>query len=739
MKLILVSNRLPVTVSQEKQQLKFRPSAGGLVSGLSDYLDSMKDVSLAEFEHLWAGWPGNSVSDKNAEAVKEILKRDFKSFPVFIPQALMEDFYNGFCNKTIWPLFHYYPSQTSYEEEHWQAYLAVNELFSQALQELIEPGDLVWVHDYHLMLLPGLLRKKYSQLSIGFFLHIPFPVYEIFRLLPRKWQRKILEGLLGADLIGFHTHDYTQYFLRCVLSVIGYESSLGKITLEDRLVKAETFPMGINFQKFYDLAGSSQVKKEKKNLKKILADFKIILSIDRLDYTKGIINRLEGYENFLTNNPQWQGKVVLMMVVVPSRIGVEHYRLMKRQIDEQVGKINGKFGSVSWTPIIYQYKYLPSNELMALYSASQVALITPIRDGMNLIAKEYVASRIDDSGVLILSEMAGAAKELGEAIIINPNDCQEIGEALRQALEMPVDEQKKRMQAMQTRLRRYNVIKWGNEFISELSLIKEEQRRFEARLLGPHQESLFEDYRKASRRLIFLDYDGTLVRFFNDPKAAFPPKEVKETLRLLSADDKNEIVIISGRDRKTLLEWFGSLPISLVAEHGAWLKRKKEDWTMIGPLANSWKPDLLPLMEMYVDRLPGSFLEEKEFSLAWHYRPCDPELASIRAKELVDYLVDFTSNIDVQVLHGNKVVEVRCAGVNKGAAALAWLKQAKFDFILAIGDDWTDEDLFKILPDNAFSVRVGISNSYARFNLYSYREVIELLKKLGGIKNDQQY
>ncbi|MDW3229158.1 MAG: bifunctional alpha,alpha-trehalose-phosphate synthase (UDP-forming)/trehalose-phosphatase [Acidobacteriota bacterium] len=731
MRLILISNRLPITVSEEKQQLKFRPSAGGLVSGLSDYLDSMRDVSLTEFEHLWVGWPGNSVSDKNVIKVKKILREDFNSYPVFIPQSLMDNFYNGFCNKTIWPLFHYFPSQTNYEEDQWNAYVRVNELFSRAIQDLIEPDDIIWVHDYHLMLLPKLLRTKHHNISIGFFLHIPFPAYEMFRLLPRKWQRRILEGLLGADLIGFHTHDYTQYFLRCILSILGYEHSMGKINMEDRMVKAETFPMGINFQKFFDMASSSEVAKEKNNLKKMLSNHKVVLSIDRLDYTKGIINRLEGYENFLANNPQWHGKVILMMVVVPSRIGVEHYRMMKRQIDEQVGKINGKFGTISWIPIIYQYKFLPFNQLAALYAASDVALITPIRDGMNLIAKEYLASRTDKTGVLILSEMAGAARELGEAILINPNDRKEIGLALREALEMPVGEQKKRMQAMQNRLRRYNVIKWGNEFISELFSIKEEQKRLEARLLGHSQELLYQAYKKSYRRLILLDYDGTLIPFSTDPRAAVPPKEVKEILHLLSSDSRNEVVIISGRDRKTMTKWFGSLEVSLVAEHGVWLKRKKEDWNMIGPLENRWKSDLIPVMEMYVDRLPGSFIEEKEFSIAWHYRPCDPQLASVRAKELIDYLVDFTSNIDVQVLHGNKVVEVRCSGINKGAAALHWLLEDEFDFILAIGDDWTDEDLFKVLPDRAYTIKVGISHTYARFCLYNYQDVIKLIKKLG--------
>ena len=734
MKLILISNRLPITVVEEKHQLKFRPSAGGLVTGLSDYLNSMRDMYLSEFDHLWVGWPGNTISESRADETRTILRRDFGSYPVFISQSLMDDFYNGFCNKTIWPLFHYFPSHAIYDEAQWNAYEKVNEIFCQEIQHLIEPGDIVWIHDYHLMLLPRLLRERIKDVNIGFFLHIPFPSYEIFRLLPRRWQAKILEGLLGADLIGFHTHDYTQHFLKCVLLVLGYDNSLGKIWLEDRMAKAETLPMGINFQRFFDMASSNELDKEKIKLGKTFSGLKVILSIDRLDYTKGILNRLEGYEMFLAQNPSWHEKVTLLMVVVPSRIGVEHYRMMKKQIDEQVGKINGKYGSLNWMPIIYQYKFLPFKQLVALYTVSDVALVTPLRDGMNLIAKEYVASRTDNSGVLILSEMAGAARELGEAIIINPNDRAEIAVALKQALEMPVPEQINRMQAMQKRLRRYNVIKWGNEFINELFSIKEEQRRFESRLLGAQEEVLYQDYKKARRRLILLDYDGTLIPFSTDPTTVRPTQEVREVLELLSANPKNEVVIISGRDRKTLEDWFANLKIGLVAEHGVWLKKRNEEWRMIKPLENRWKVDLLPVLEVYLDRLPGSFIEEKEFSLAWHYRACQPELASVRANELVNYLMDFTSGVDVQVLHGHKVVEIRCAGVNKGTAGLCWLLEDEYDFILAAGDDWTDEDLFKVLPEKAYTIRVGVGHTHARFNLYSYRDVIKLLKKLGEIE-----
>jgi len=735
MKLIIISNRLPVTVALEKQNIKIRPSAGGLVTGLSDYLNSLKgekDESVFSFKPLWIGWPGEEFKENLAGEVRTILQREFNSYPVFIPSALMDNFYNGFCNKTIWPLFHYFPSHAVFDESQWTAYEKVNELFSQEISPLLEPGDTVWVHDYHLMLLPQLLREKLNNIAIGFFLHIPFPSYEMFRMLPRRWGVKILEGMLGADLIGFHTHDYTQHFLKCVLSILGYEHSMGKVLLKDRMIKAETIPMGINFKKFYDLAASKEIEKEKANLKAKWLDQKVILSIDRLDYTKGILNRLEGYEIFLSNNPHWHGKVVLIMVIVPSRIGVEHYRMMKRQIDEQVGKINGKFGRLNWMPIIYQYKFLPLKQLVALYSLSDVALVTPIRDGMNLIAKEYLASRTDGTGVLILSEMAGAARELGEALIINPNDRADIAAALKRALEMPPEEQKGQIEAIQRRLRRFDVVKWGSEFINELFTIKETQRRFEARLLGVQQEVLIKDYLQSRSRLILLDYDGTLVPFASDPRLVRPNEEVVEVLKRLSADPKNEIVIISGRDRKTLEEWFAGLEIGLVAEYGVWLRRKNKNWRMLKPLENGWKQELLPVLEIYVDRLPGSFIEEKEFSLAWHYRACQPELASVRANELVDYLVDFTSSTDIQVLHGSKVVEIRCAGINKGVAGLSWLMENDYDFILAAGDDWTDEDLFKVLPEKAYSIRVGIANTNAKYNLLNYQDVLKLIKKLCG-------
>ncbi|PKP58661.1 MAG: bifunctional alpha,alpha-trehalose-phosphate synthase (UDP-forming)/trehalose-phosphatase [Candidatus Altiarchaeales archaeon HGW-Altiarchaeales-1] len=726
-RLVIVANRLPLATKKNGEKFKFQQSPGGLVSGLKTYLEGKHE---AFDDYVWVGWPGATFGDEEKEVVKEKLKK-FKCHPVFLPEKSMENFYNGFCNSTLWPLFHYFSSYVRYKEEYWNFYNEVNKIFCDALMEILRKDDIVWIQDYHLMLLPKILRGKIQDISIGFFLHIPFPSYEIFCLIPGKWQRDILDGMLGADIIGFHTHGYVQHFLRSIIRVLGYDHEMGKI-YGNRIIKADVFPMGIDFNKFNRSIDNIKVKKNFGKIEKVLKNFKIILSIDRLDYTKGIINRLQGYELFLEKNPQWHNKVALVLVLVPSRVVVEHYQAMKRQIDEYIGRINGKFGNIKWTPINYQFTSLPFEMLTSYYAISDVALITPLRDGMNLIAKEYIATRSDEKGVLILSEMAGASKELGEAIIINPNSLEEIADGLKLALEMPVEEQIRRNKIMQDRLRRYDIIKWGDDFISELLSVKEEQKILEMRLLNKNDEGLMiNDYVNANKRLIFLDYDGTLVPFADRPEDAIPGDEILEILRKISDDDKNYVIIISGRDRKTLQKLFGNFNVGFIAEHGVHIKEKDGDgeWRQIRKLDTKWKPKILSILQDYVDRVPYSFIEEKDFSVVWHYRKSDVELASQKAKELRDEIINFTANLDVQVLQGSKVIEVRNGGVNKGSAAMQFMND-DYDFVLAIGDDWTDEDLFKILPKDAYTIKVGMFLSYSRFNLHNHLEVVKLLKKL---------
>ncbi|MEW6605902.1 MAG: bifunctional alpha,alpha-trehalose-phosphate synthase (UDP-forming)/trehalose-phosphatase [bacterium] len=731
MRLLIVSNRLPFTVIEKEGELELVKSSGGLVTGLSDYLDSLKDSSFTPLEHLWIGWPGVTVKEKYQRRLRRKTIKEYNCSPVFIPEKEMDNFYHGFCNKTIWPLFHCFPIYAEFNENLWNYYKQVNEFFCEAICKILKSDDILWIHDYHLLLLPKLIREKRPESLIGFFLHIPFPPYEIYRLLPKKWRTEILEGLLGADLIGFHTIDYTQSFLRCVLRISGLEHNLGSLTLNNRILRADTFPMGIHYKKFYAAATDPDVQKEKDEFARILMNTKTILSVDRLDYTKGIINRLEGYELFLEENPHWHNKITLLLIVVPSRIGVERYQRIKIKIDEFIGKINGRFGNVGWTPIQYQYKHIPFKQLVALYNVADIALISPLRDGMNLVAKEYIASQSDKKGVLILSEMAGAAKELGEAIIINPNHKQEIAQAIKDALSMSIKEQTRRIKIMQKRLSDYDVIRWAGDFISELlDLNKQKMTRMTKLLSHLEKEQIIKDFKTSNSRIIFLDYDGTLVPLTDKPQRSKPDNRLLKLLRILSEYPDTEVVLVSGRDKSTLKKWFGKLDISLSAEHGVWIKEKNKDWLLLKPVSADWKSKLYPLLKLAVDRLPASFIEEKEFSLVWHYRKSDPELASIRAKELIDDLISLTANIDVQILSGEKVIEIKSAGINKGVIATHFISNKNYEFILAIGDDATDEDMFKVLPQKAYSVTVGISSSFARYNIYDYKEVRRFITEL---------
>ena len=727
-RLVIVSNRLPFNVEVQGGRPVFHPSAGGLVTGLASFRESRRQTAALPAEHLWVGWPGASIDDSLRPEVIREAQASFQSYPVFLTEEQMERFYLGFCNATIWPLFHYFTSYTVYQAPLWDQYKQINQLFADALESILRPDDVVWIHDYHLMLLPRLLKARQSQLSVGFFLHIPFPSFEVFRLLPVEWRRDILEGLLGADLIGFHTYEYTHHFLQCVLRILGYEHQMAQVLAPDHVARVDTFPMGIDVEKFSGAPRSDETERDIRELETTLAGVRLILSVDRLDYSKGIANRLEGYELFLENSPEYHGKVALLMVVVPSRIGVVQYDLMKRQIEELVGKINGRFGRVGWTPVVYQYRHVAFSSLAALYAVSDVCLVTPLRDGMNLVAKEYIATR-SDGGVLILSEMAGAAKELPEAIIINPNDRAEIAGALKEALRMALPDQQKRHRLMQRRLKRYDVTRWANDFLTTLVGMREVQNRIESKLLLPAaRQEIVERYRASRRRLFFLDYDGTLTPLVRHPGLAGLDPTRRELLRALAAEPKNTVVVASGRERRTLEEWLGDLPLGLVAEHGAWLKFANESWRRAKPLANDWKRELLPILETYADRLPGALVEEKEDSVAWHYRMADPEQAGLCAPELIDHLLNLTGKSDLQVIQGDKVVEIRHAGVNKGGAALSWIGHDDYDFILGIGDDTTDEDFFKTLPASAFSIRVGMSATHAQYNIRNSDGVIHLLR-----------
>ncbi len=722
-RLLVVANRLPFNITKRAGEFNFRPSPGGLAAGLSSLPES--------YEQLWIGWPGITSENLASEGKDQIRKRltAENCQPVFLSRKQIDHYYLGFCNKTIWPLFHYFPMRTVYEEQFWKTYKQVNQIFCDEIFEIAEPGDYIWIHDYQLMLLPQFLREKLPELEIGFFLHIPWPSFELFRLLPLR--EEILNGLLGADLIGFHTYDYVRHFLSSVSRIMGFEHTLGKVGIGNRVIKVDAFPMGINYEKYSKAISKAGVRKEVDKILQEVGKRKIIISIDRLDYTKGIIQRLEAFDLFLSKNPEYKEKVTLIMVAVPSRTGVEDYKMLRNRLEQLVGRINGEHGTMGWVPVWYLYRFLPFRRITALYNVADVALVTPLRDGMNLVAKEFIATKTEGRGVLILSEMTGAASELGEALIVNANNKEAIIQAIKEALEMPLLEQMERNRLMQERLRRYDVSRWSSDFLNALFDIKKIQQELSVRKLSQTtRKNLVSDYTKSRNRLLLLDYDGTLVGFKGKPAQAEPDEEIMSLLQSLSSNANNTVVIISGRDRATLEKWLGNLKVALVAEHGGWIRQKNEDWQSLEPCTGDWKDTIRPILELYSDRTAGSSVEEKDFSLVWHYRRADPELAYLREQELRGALLNLTENLDVGVFEGNKILEIRNVGVNKGRAAEFWSGKKDWEFLLAAGDDYTDEEMFSVLPDSAYSIKVGISISKARFNVDTVNEVRSLLKEL---------
>jgi len=722
-RLFVVSNRLPLSVSRQKGEFVYSPSAGGLATGLASVGKSL--------DLHWIGWPGlasDRLSDADRQSISRALGKK-RLYPVFLSRREIENYYHGFSNKTIWPLFHYFPQFALYKDQLWKAYVKANRLFCDAVLEHARRGDRIWVHDYHLLLLPELLRQHLTDASVGFFMHIPFPSSELFRTLP--WRSEILHGMLGADLVGFHTYDYVRHFLSSASRIEGVEHSLGRVVVQGRVVAADAFPMGIDYERYASAGGQGQVQREVERIRKRVGSAKIVLSIDRLDYTKGILQRVEAFDLFLSEHPQYKQHVTMILLAVPSRTDIDRYRQLRRELEGLVGRINGEHGTIGWLPIWYLYRRVPFERLAALYAVADIALVTPLRDGMNLIAKEFVAEKHGGKGVLVLSEMAGAASELGEAIVVNPNNKRALLDAIRDALEMPEAEQIKRNKGMQQRLSRYTVQRWAKDFLDALDRMRETQEKlFVRRLDDGLTADLVAAYRKASKRLLLLDYDGTLTRFFKKTEDAVPDCQLRRLLGALVRSAGNEVVLISGRDRRTLESWFGELGAALVAEHGAWLREAHEGWKATAPLRPQWKETIRPVLDLHVDRTPRSSVEEKDFSLVWHLRASDPELARVRANEMRDAVHDLTANLDVGIFEGEKIFEIKPPGINKGQAANRWLARGRWDFILAMGDDYTDEDMFAVLPADAYSVKVGRGISKARFSVGDVDEARQLLTQL---------
>lgn len=720
MKIITVSYRLPLSIKKQGRKTTITQSAGGLATAIRSYSDksnaNLTWVGVADFEkNMW-------------ESHKDSFQKNFDVEPVYLDKKINKGFYNIFSNSVLWALFHYFPSYMEYNDEAFEAYKTANEVVAEKINSLYEPGDTIWIHDYHFLGLAKLIRDQHPDAKIGFFLHIPFPNFELFRILPNKVKRYLLEGMLGSNLVGFHTWDNAIHFTECVEKILGLSQRSFVFSQDTHRTKVGSFPISIDFDKFHDSYDKPNVATLRNEIRDQYPDKKIIFSVDRLDYTKGINNRLNAFESFLEKHPEWKEKVVFLLVIVPSREEISKYGERKRMIELNISRINGTLGNYKWTPVVYQYQSVDFDKLIALYTSADVALISPVRDGMNLVAKEFVASRKDLRGTLILSIMAGAAKELQEAININPLDTELIGEKIAQALTMDETEQERRLKRMQTYLKVHDVFKWASDFLGATGEMHSQDSK--ATHLQGHEVEIVEKFRQGNKRLLLLDFDGTLVNLERRPELAVPTEYLINLLANLAADPKNEVWIISGRDRNFLQKWLGHLRIGLVAEHGGYIKR--DNWEPVIHGTQEWKQRVINIMNEYVATNAESFIEEKEFGVAWHYRNVDERQGFLTSRELLTLLKNHLYNTPTQIIDGNKVIEAKHFMAHKGTTCRDnILCNGDYDFTIAFGDDKTDEDLFEQLTgENEFSVKVGPGNTAAKYRVKSVEEVLAFLSQL---------
>jgi trehalose 6-phosphate synthase/phosphatase len=724
-RLLVVSNRLPVTLRRRGDGWQSENSAGGLAT-------AMKPI-LRRTAGIWVGWPGDSSSPDDAKRqaiIKRWAKEDHYA-AIDLDAEVARRYYEGFANQTLWPLFHHFPSRIRFDPADWEAYVQANRHFCEAIIERHQPGDLIWVHDYHLMLVPAFLREAIPNARIGFFLHIPFPSSEVFRVLPRR--EELLRGMLGADLLAFQTHSHLQHFRTSLLRILGMESRIDQVHLGERGVRLEALPIGIAVEEFAGMLGQEEVAKHMAELKRRFHGRRILLAVDRLDYTKGIPERLQSYARLLERAPHLRKAVVLIQIAVPSRERIACYAELQRRVNELVGDINGRFGTPDWTPVVYIRRPVPRSQLLALYASAAVGWVAPLRDGMNLVAKEYIACQGGRDGALVLSEFAGAAAEMGEAFVVNPYDEERTAAVLERVLSLPREELRERMSALHARVQRNNVFAWSERFVSGLREAAAERAGKPSQQAAPlDTAAILDAYQSSSKRLLFLDYDGTLVPFANRPERAVPTPAVLNLLRGLASDPANCVVLISGRRRADLESWFGDMErLWLAAEHGALLRpAMSRTWEPLRPhLPPDWKVRVGSIFEHFIDRTPGSFVEEKEYSLVWHYRMADPEFGEWLANELVAMLEGMLAETELRALRGHKTVEVKPLWVNKGGVVerlLDCCTNATFRF--AAGDDRTDEDLFAKLDADAWTVHIGPGRTVARYSLRDVSAVAGLLE-----------
>ena len=719
--ILIVSNRLPVTVKKVAGALTLETSMGGVATGLASYVANRKNK--------WIGWPGiasDELTDNDKkQIIKELAKRN--CVPVFLSRRQVNNFYNGYSNSLLWPLFHNLPMDNA-DDRWWPAYKSVNKAFNDAVLRVATATSSVWVQDYQLLLLPEMLKLHLPKMHVGFFLHIPFPEARALAKVPEA--DRLLKGMLGADLIGFHTKNYVSNFVKAVQA---YDLGLNvddQLILPDRTVQVTDFPMGIDYEKFKLARKSPAVKVAVKNMKQKYKGLRIIAGVDRLDITKGFVERLTAYREFLRQHQREIGKVVFVLVGAPSRGEIAAYQKLSAKVEALVASINQEFGTAKWQPVDYNNQGLNFEEVTALFQIADVAFVAPLRDGMNLVAKEYIASK-KKHGVLILSDTAGAAYELQDALLVSHKKPATLVTALDQALHMRRREMKSRFLRMQRHLASNTVHTWASDFMTTLQTPVPGTPQLITRAITPKLEAtIHARYLQANKRLLLLDYDGTLVPFAADYNDSAAPKGLLQTLRKLAADPANTLIIVSGRSADDLDSRFGSLPVYLVAEHGAMTKAAGSTrWQTLARAESRWKKQLLPIMRKYASVTPMARVEEKPHSLVWHYRQSPPYYAQKNVVILKRTLKPILKSFGLALFQGSKILEVKDPTINKGMAIKKWLTKDT-PFILTIGDDYTDEDMFTTVPVSSYTIKVRGGRTAARYRLPSDVAVTDFLKTL---------
>ncbi|KAL3643106.1 putative alpha,alpha-trehalose-phosphate synthase [UDP-forming] 11 [Castilleja foliolosa] len=778
-RIIIVANQLPLKASQVSKKWSFDWDKDALVLQL-------KDGFPQDVEIVYVGSLNVEIDPVDQDDVAQLLLDKFKCVPTFLPSDLIDKFYHGACKHYLWPLFHYMlpltPSHgVRFDKSTWQAYVSANKIFADKVMEVINPDDdYVWVHDYHLMVLPTFLRRRYHRVKLGFFLHCPFPSSEIYRTLPVR--EEILRALLNCDLVGFQTFDYARHFLSCCSRMLGldYQSKRGYIGLEyyGRTVSIRILPMGIHMGSIQSIMSLPDTSDKVKELNRRYDGKIVLLGVDDMDMFKGISLKFMAFGQLLDENPQYRGKVVLVQIMNSPRSQGKDIRDVQNETHRVAGEINQKYGNSGYKPIVCVNGPVSFQDKVAYYAISECVVVNAVRDGMNLVPYKYTVSRQGagnsetlKKSVIIVSEFIGCSPSLSGAIRVNPWNIDSVSNAMVLGLTMSDSEKALRHEKHYKFITSHDVAYWARSFDQDLerACADHYSKRcwgigfgLKSRVvaLGPNfrklsVEHIVSAYKTTKSRLILLDYDGTMMP--QDRVDKSPSPEVISVLNSLCKDPKNIVFIVSGRGKDSLGKWFDQWDnLGLSAEHGYFTRwTKNSEWECCRLAVDlDWKKIVLPIMEHYTEATDGSSIEQKESALVWHHQEADPDFGLWQAKELLDHLESVLANEPVVVKNGNQIVEVKPQGVSKGLVVRNIMetmrntgKQA--DFVLCIGDDRSDEEMFEVisssvadrsLPDSAevFACTVGQKPSMAKYYLDDTFEVMNMLEGLSAASGQQQ-